>query len=55
MTGQLTSLNAEIGEQKTKGERFGQVDVLDGFKVRAGIDEFYITRINRGQTGTPEA
>lgn len=52
VTGQLTSLNAEIGEQKTKGERFGQIDVLDGFKVRAGIDEFYITRINKGQTGT---
>ncbi len=52
VTGQLTSLNAEIGEQKTKGQRFGQVDVLDGFKVQAGIDEFYITRINRGQTGT---
>ena len=52
VTGQLTSLIAEIGEQKTKGQRFGQVDVLDGFKVRAGIDEFYITRINRGQKGT---
>lgn len=52
VTGQLTSLNAEIGEQKIKGQRFGQVDVLDGFKVRAGIDEFYITRINRGQTAT---
>ena len=52
VTGQLTSLNAEIGEQKNKGQRFGQVDLLDGFKVQAGIDEFYITRINRGQTGT---
>ena len=52
VSGQLTSLNAEIGEQKTKSQRFGQVDVLDGFKVRAGIDEFYITRINRGQAAT---
>ncbi len=52
VTGQLTSLNAEIGEQKIKGVRFGQVDVLDGFRVRAQIDEFYITRINAGQTGT---
>jgi HlyD family secretion protein len=52
VTGQLTSLNAEIGEQKSKGQRFGQVDVLDGFKVQAGIDEFYITRISRGQTAT---
>lgn len=50
-TGQLTSLNAEIGESKSPGERVGQVDILDGFKVRAGIDEHYLARINPGQTG----
>jgi HlyD family secretion protein len=50
-TGQLTSLNAEIGESKSSGQRLGQVDVLDGFKVRAGIDEHYLARINIGQTG----
>jgi HlyD family secretion protein len=54
ITGQLTALNAEVGESKAKGERLGQVDVLDGFKVRAAIDEFYISRIQRGQTGTFE-
>lgn len=54
VSGQLTSLNAEIGEQKSKGLRLGQVDVLDGFRVRAQIDEFYITRINAQQTGTFE-
>ncbi|HRV55997.1 MAG TPA: efflux transporter periplasmic adaptor subunit, partial [Mangrovimonas sp.] len=30
--GQLTSLDAEIGQSKTKGERLGQLDVLNGFK-----------------------
>lgn len=49
--GQLTSLNAEIGESKAQGERLGQIDVLDGFKVRAGIDEHYIARIETGQKG----
>ncbi len=51
ITGQLTSLNAEIGESKAPGQRLGQVDVLDGFKVRAGIDEHYLPRISIGQTG----
>lgn len=51
VTGQLTSLNAEIGESKSQGERLGQVDVLDGFKVRAGIDEHYLSRINIGLEG----
>ena len=50
--GQLTSLDAEIGQSKNKGERLGQIDVLSGFKVRVDIDEHYISRIYNGQTGT---
>jgi len=43
--GQLTSFDAEIGQNKPAGERLGQIDVLTGFKVRADIDEHYISRI----------
>lgn len=43
--GQLTSFDAEIGQSKNPGERLGQIDVLTGFKVRADIDEHYISRI----------
>ena len=43
--GQLTSLDAEIGQNKNKGERLGQIDVLGGFKVRVDVDEHYISRI----------
>jgi HlyD family secretion protein len=50
--GQLTSLDAEIGQSKNKGERLGQIDVLSGFKVRADIDEHYISRIYTGLGGT---
>jgi len=50
--GQLTSLDAEIGQSKTKGERLGQLDVLNGYKVRVDIDEHYISRIYPGQRGT---
>ncbi|MEP7321641.1 MAG: HlyD family efflux transporter periplasmic adaptor subunit [Saprospiraceae bacterium] len=49
--GQLTSLDAEIGQSKQKGERLGQLDVLSGFKVRADIDEHYISRIFAGLEG----
>ena len=49
--GQLTSLDAEIGQSKNKGERLGQIDVLSGFKVRADIDEHYISRIITGLYG----
>jgi HlyD family secretion protein len=49
--GQLTSLDAEIGESKNKGQRLGQVDATSGFKVRVPIDEHYISRIFPGQRG----
>jgi HlyD family secretion protein len=54
ISGRLTSLNAEIGELKMMGERIGKIDVLDGFKVRADIDEHYIARVDNGQAGTFE-
>jgi HlyD family secretion protein len=49
--GQLTSRNAEVGELKTRGQRLGQIDVLSGFKVRADIDEHYISRVFIGLMG----
>jgi HlyD family secretion protein len=49
--GQLTSLDAEIGQNKNKGERLGQIDVLSGFKVRVDVDEHYISRIYNGLIG----
>lgn len=52
VSGHLTTLNAEVGESKQRGERLGQIDILDGFKVRVPVDEHYITRVNTGQKGT---
>jgi HlyD family secretion protein len=49
--GQLTSLDAEIGQSKNKGERLGQIDILSGYKLRVDIDEHYISRIFIGQMG----
>ncbi len=51
ISGQLTSLNAEIGQSISQGQRLGQIDVLDGFKVRAGIDEHYLARVEKGLNG----
>lgn len=51
ITGHLTSFDVEIGELKSQGERLGQIDVLNDFKVRASIDEHYIARIDIGLRG----
>lgn len=50
--GQLTSLDAEIGQSKNKGERLGQLDVMSGYKVRVDVDEHYISRIFTGLKGS---
>jgi HlyD family secretion protein len=47
--GKLSSFNVEIGETKTAGEHLGQIDIQGGFKVRANVDERYISRIFQGQ------
>ena len=47
--GKLSSFIVEIGETKTAGEHLGQIDMMDGFKLRANIDERYISRVFTGQ------
>jgi HlyD family secretion protein len=50
ISGQLTSFPIEIGENKTKGTRLGQIDVIDRYRVVAQIDEFYAARVVPGQS-----
>jgi HlyD family secretion protein len=50
IAGQLTSLVAEIGENKVRGQRLGQIDVVAQYKIVAQVDEFYVTRVAPGQT-----
>jgi HlyD family secretion protein len=47
--GQLTALNAEVGQSKAPGAVLGQVDSLDRFKLSAQVDEFYLGRVVLGQ------
>jgi len=48
--GQLTQLDAEIGQNKNKGEHLAQIDGFSGIKVRANVDEHYISRVVPGMT-----
>lgn len=47
--GKLSSFIVEIGQTKSAGEHLGQIDLMDGFKLRANIDERYISRVYTGQ------
>ena len=50
ISGQLTSLPVQIGESKINGQRLGQIDVINQYKVAAQIDEFYVSRVSPGQS-----
>jgi HlyD family secretion protein len=52
INGQLATPDLEIGQSINPGERIGQIDVLDSFKVRVRIDELYLPRTERGLKGT---
>lgn len=52
--GQLTSLDAEIGQNIIQGARLGQIDVISNYKVRVDIDEHYINNVFTGLTGSAQ-
>ncbi len=52
ISGQLTSFPVEIGESKQTGQRLGQIDVVDQYKIVAQIDEFYVSRVAPEQTAS---
>lgn len=49
VSGKLTAFDAEIGQSMSRGQRLGQIDDPDHFKVKAQIDEFYLGRVDVGQ------
>ncbi len=52
ISGRLSTVNVEVGESIAPGQNIGQIDDLNGYKVRTPIDEHYIARIYEGLRGT---
>ncbi len=51
-SGQLGSLNAELGQNIASGQQIGQINILDNYKVTVVIDEHYIDRVAPGLKAT---
>jgi HlyD family secretion protein len=51
ISGHVSSIDAELGQNLSTGRRIGRVDVLDIFKLRAEIDQYYLSDIDIGTTG----
>jgi HlyD family secretion protein len=54
VSGLLSSIDVEVGSNISQGQNIGQIDDLDGFKMRSDIDEHYISRIFPGLRGSFE-
>jgi len=54
VSGELASLNLEVGQVIGMGTRMGTINVLDSYMLKVDIDEHYISRIVRSLTGDCE-
>jgi HlyD family secretion protein len=50
--GQLSTPQLEVGQSVVSGQRLGQIDIMNNYKVRVGIDELYLPRVDVGQRGS---
>ena len=50
IAGKLSGFDSEVGQNIMPGGRLGQIDIPDQFKLQADIDEFYINRVDIGQS-----
>lgn len=51
ISGDLSTIDAQVGQNIPRGQRIGQIDLLDRFKIRMKIDQFYISRVEIGTPG----
>lgn len=54
VAGRLSSYDPIIGKSYNPNEMLGKIDVLQGYKLQAGVDEYYINRVKEGQTANCE-
>ena len=52
VAGKLSGFNVEVGQSIARGERLGQIDTPNDYKLTAFIDEFYLGRVDIGQQAT---
>jgi HlyD family secretion protein len=55
IAGRLTAMDLKVGENKNRGERFAEITPNTGNKLAAAVDEFYLGRVQVGQTAMMEA
>lgn len=52
VSGRLSSFSLSLGQNLTSGESIGKIDLMDGYKLVAKVDEYYINKLQLGIKGT---
>jgi HlyD family secretion protein len=52
ISGRLSSFEPILGKTFTQGNSIGTIDVMQGYKLVADVDEFYLNRVSEGQKGS---
>jgi HlyD family secretion protein len=50
VSGMLSSFDPVIGEAFSGNQTIAKIDVMEGFKVRGSVDEYYLSRVKTGQS-----
>jgi HlyD family secretion protein len=54
VTGELSGFEIQLGQSLQQGERIGQIDSTGGNKLQGDVDEYYLGRVQVGQTAAAD-
>jgi HlyD family secretion protein len=54
VTGELSGFDIQLGQSLQQGERIGQIDSTGANKLQADVDEYYLGRVQVGQTASAD-
>jgi len=54
VSGKLSSYDPVIGKSYGVNEMLGKIDVMQGYKLQASVDEYYVSRVKEGQLASCE-
>jgi HlyD family secretion protein len=52
VSGLVTTMDLTVGENRSLGDRLAEITPATGYKLSAGVDEYYLTRVRTGQAAS---
>jgi HlyD family secretion protein len=54
VAGRMTAIDLKVGENRNRGERFGEITPETGYKLSADVDEFYLGRLRTSEAASAQ-